>query len=73
MITILSARNIYFDLDIESFVAFLSYECNVLISMRVLKYFIMNRKIIKEQHNGTRNNEFTPSLLIHEIEGMIVI
>lgn len=73
MITILSARNIYFDLDIESFVTFLSYECTVLISMRVLKYFIKNRKIIKEEQNGTINNEFTPSLLIHEIEGMIVI
>lgn len=69
MITILSARNIYLDLDIESFVIFLSDECTVLISLRVLTYFIINRKIIKEQQNGTRNNEFTPSLLIHEIEG----
>lgn len=69
MITILSARNIYLDLDIESFVIFLSDECTVLISLRVLTYFIIKRKIIKEQQNGTRNNEFTPSLLIHEIEG----
>ena len=69
MITILSARNIYLDLDIESFVIFLSDDCTVLISLRVLTYFIINRKIIKEQQNGTRNNEFTPSLLIHEIEG----
>lgn len=69
MITILSARNIYLDLDIESFVIFLSDECTVLISLRVLTYFIINRKIIKEQQNGTRNNEFTPSLLIHETEG----